>query len=81
MITKIDKDTFEIRTERVETVSLSQLEAEIEEINKYNQLIEDLRKQVKSIPEKLQQYVNIPLDRPIDKDKIDLIKTLKEING
>jgi len=33
-ISKIDKDTYEIKTETVETVSLSQLEAELENLEK-----------------------------------------------
>jgi len=44
MIKKIDKDTFEIITETKETVSLSQLEDELENLKKLKQEIDGFNK-------------------------------------
>jgi len=81
MITKIDKDTYEIKTETVETVSLSQLEAELEFIETYNRNIEELTEVYETLPENIKQYVQIPTPIMRDFKKEELVKTLKEKNG
>jgi hypothetical protein len=80
MITKIDKDTFEIKTETVETVSLSQLEADLERKQQYNEEIRPLHEELLTLPEKLRQHIHLPLFEDTLKEE-ELINKLKNIDG
>ena len=80
MIKKIDKDTFELITETKETISLSQLEAELKRKQEYNESIKDIHQELLKVPEKLRQYIYLPLFEDTSKEE-ELINTLKNING
>ena len=80
MIKKIDKDTFEIITEKKETVSLSQLQAELKRKQEYNESIKDIHQELLKVPEKLRQYIYLPLFEDTSKEE-ELINTLNNING
>ena len=80
MIKKIDKDTFEIITETKETVSLSQLEAELENLEKENKKIELLELQIAKLPENIRQYIQLPTYHDVEikqlKEKINILKQI-----
>ena len=78
-IIKIDNDTFQIKTETVEEVSLSQLEQELARKQNYNEEIKPLHTEVLKLPESLRQYVILPLYEDTTKEE-ELIKLLKENN-
>jgi hypothetical protein len=78
-ITKLDKDTFEIKTETVETVSLSQLEAELENLEKLEQEANDFNAWVDTLPAEKQtfiqkQYIVVPQEL---RDKVEQLKKVK----
>ena len=81
MIKKIDKDTFEIITETKETVSLSELEADLEFIEKFNKDVECLAEIYNTLPDKIKPYVNLPSPIMRDFEKEELVKTLTTRNG
>jgi multidrug resistance efflux pump len=59
-ITKIDNDTFQIKTETIEEVSLSQLEQELAELKEFNASIEQAEKDKELLPENIKRFVMIP---------------------
>jgi hypothetical protein len=76
MIKKIDADTFEIITETKETVSLFQLEVDLEFIENFNKDVEELFKIYETLPDKIKPYVNLPSPIMRDFEKEELVKTL-----
>ncbi len=79
MIKKIDNDTYEIKTETVETVSLSQLEAELENLEKLENEANDFNAWVDTLPAEKQtfiqkQYIVVPQEL---RDKVEQLKKLK----
>jgi len=79
MIKKIDKDTFEIITETKETVSLSQLEDELENLKKLKQEIDEFNKWVDTLPPEKQKFI-IKQNFAIPNELIEKISILKNIN-
>jgi hypothetical protein len=78
-ISKIDKDTYEIKTETVETVSLSQLEAELENLEKLEKEANDFNAWVDTLPADKQtfiqkQYIVVPQEL---RDKVEQLKKVK----
>jgi ribosomal 50S subunit-associated protein YjgA (DUF615 family) len=78
-IIKIDNDTFQIKTETIEEVSLSQLEQELAELKRLNKEIEDLEKEINELPEHIRRYIKLPYYH--DSEIEELEKKLKLING
>jgi hypothetical protein len=80
MITKIDKDTFEIKTETVETVSLSLLETQLAEIKDFNDKVELAEQAREALPDELKNYVTVLGVLPTEELE-NKIKLLKDYNG
>ena len=76
MITKLDKDTYEIKTETVETVSLSLLETQLAEIKDFNDKVELAEKAREALPDELKSYVTVLGVLPTEEleNKINLLK-------
>jgi len=78
-IIKIDNDTFQIKTETVEEVSLSQLEQELANLEKLEQEANEFNAWVDTLPVEKQtfiqkQYFVVPQEL---RDKIEQLKKLK----
>ncbi len=79
MIKRINHDTFEIINETKETVSLSQLEAELENLEKLEQEADEFNAWVDTLPADKQdhiprQYIEVPNSL---REKIDMLKKVK----
>lgn len=80
MITKIDNDTFQIKTETVEEVSLSQLEQELANLEKLEQEANEFNAWVDTLPEERKMYIQrqhivVPIEL------VERINKLKELNA
>ena len=78
MITKIDDDTFEIKTETTKTVSLIQLEAELANLEKLEAEATEFNEWVDTLPEEKQifiqkQYIVVPQEL---REQIDTLKAI-----
>jgi hypothetical protein len=80
MITKIDKDTYEIKTETVETVSLSLIETQLAEIKDFNDKVELAEQAREALPDELKNYVTVLGVLPTEELE-NKIKLLKDYNG
>lgn len=79
MITKIDNDKFEIKTETIEEVSLSQLEQELANIEQLNDEIKKVNAWRMEQPAEFQKFILEQYPLPVDElqRKINDIKELK----
>lgn len=80
MITKIDNDKFQIKTETVEEVSLSQLEQELANLEKLEQEANEFNAWVDTLPEERKMYIQrqhivVPIEL------VERINKLKELNA
>ena len=77
-IVKIDNDKFEIKTETVEEVSLSQLESELANLEKLEAEANDFNAWVDTLPEERKMYIQRQAFYIPDELR-EKIKKLKEI--
>ena len=79
MIKKIDDDKYEIITETKTTVSLKELETELENLQKMNIEIQEFNDWRMTLPENRQKYIEEKFTIPTDETqgKIDLINSIK----
>ena len=80
MITKIDNDKFQIKTETVEEVSLSQLEQELANLEKLEAEANEFNAWVDTLPEERKMYIQrqhivVPIEL------VERINKLKELNA
>ena len=78
---KNDDGTFSIISETTEIVKLEDLEARIKEIEDFNADVRRLEIEKELLPESIKKYVIIPGEMLIDEKTVELIATLKALNG